>query len=347
LPKYASAREGFQLLRHNLMLPFGSSMRRIAEREQTADLTFWVYYGTIAHAREDMPLWMYKGICSIAPASLEFIGEYPARDSGVRVLAISMFGHPEEVSEQGMLSRMDRILQFNSFVGGSEIVLGGMLPNRLGALGITAPSPISFANEAGSVYGIVGAVEAEFIARGLVRGQDAIGIIGLGRIGGRVMRRLREFGHRLVALEKSREGTSERGRVVYTSESRYLLEQNTQIIIVITRTGDDIEEDAWAIPDGCVLFDETFPAISSRVVQNLEHKGCVVERVFLVGISASRAFGGYAVGEVPACLVQPMVRVAASKFAQAVQGQGESTQDWVDRIAANVLGLQPHYAQRP
>jgi hypothetical protein len=319
-------------------------MNRITEREGMADLTFWVYYGNETHVLRDMPLWMYRAVEHIFPSSLEFVGEYPSEVSGVRVLVVASFGHPEELSQKGMVDRMNRVADFNARVGGMEIVPGGVIPNSLRALGVQPVSPVSLENDRGPVFAITYAVEHEFSRKGLVRGQDAIAVIGIGRIGGLVMNRFRSTGHRVVAVEKTRRGTIKGERILYTNDSWYILEQDAQIIVVITRRGSDIAPDIKNFPVSATVFDESFPQIEQQDVYTLQTRGNTVARIFLTGIQASRAFGGYATNEIPACLVQPMVRVVAQKFERATQRTGESIQDWVDRVAGEVLGIRPNIA---
>ena len=240
------------------------------------------------------------------PLALLPIAYITPGDTGVRGVVLSMTNHPSRFSKEELEEVLRTVRTFAHVLGAGPIGLGGQIPSILNLRRLRRDS--SYVMGAfGSVHTVMATFEAVRELEGIVPEHLTVGVNGIGFLGRRVSRYMRDSGYRIVGYEP--EATRDiQGIGMLLTGNREELTQ-CGIVLNLAPKGDDLEEILPYLQEGVVVIDDTHPRPSDSTIRAVFRKG----RLYWAGmrktdVLITPSFPGRDPEEIPGCALETILR---------------------------------------
>jgi len=279
-------------------------MGPIMKRLRWIDLIFVVYPGTNADITAYTPAWFQRKFKNVFPLSV--IGIVSRGKKGKRGLIVTLSRNPDELSPDQLKELLRRMRNFAEITKASSVALAGRLPSILLANHITLEPPF-LTGERGSVFTVVETLQYVLATKDLSL-HDTIGVLGVGFIGGKVLRYLRDLGYTsLIGFDPLVKNPHENNHMILTNDFTFL--SRCQVVIVLTAKGSDVADAIPYLREGVIVVDDTHPQLPPLLVRRIrEKKGEVYKSVLgLEGVCFLPEMPGYHRQWLPGCVIEALV----------------------------------------
>jgi len=270
------------------------------------DFLFVVYPGTDSDVRAYAPLWFRKAMKEIF--SLSLIGIVCRGKEGKRGLIITLSCNPEEFSAEQLKNLYKEICVFANSCSAASIALAGRLPSIFISNQINLDYPF-LKGDRGTVFTVTESVKYILNAENISLG-STIGVLGVGFVGGKVLRRLREQGYTsLIGIDPRVENPYVNKHTILTGDLTFL--NRCDVVIVLTSRGSEATEAIPYLKEGAVVIDDTHPQLPYSLVKEIRKKGGKVYKAALGfrsnGVKIFPRLPGYNSKWLPGCVIESLV----------------------------------------
>ncbi len=215
-------------------------------------------------------------------------------------------------------------------LGAQKVALVGRLPKILFDYG----SPLFVDGKKGTVFSVIDTLEIILSRLRITKKDITVGVIGVGVIGNEVVKVLKGMGFGgIVAVDKKLGPAVTQEGVTMGSEATLLA--TSDIVIVLTSRGDDIEGAIGHLKNSVILLDDTYPFISKKnIVRIQQEKRGKIYKVAAVckGMLTFPKIPGFYRDWIPGCVVEAVVSlhgkdvfVDQAEFNEAARESGMHT----------------------
>lgn len=294
------------------------------------DFLFVVYPGTDGDVRAYAPLWFRKAMKEIFPLSL--IGIICRGKGGKRGLVITLSCNPEEFSAEQLKKLYKEICSFANSCRATSIALAGRLPSIFILNQINLDYPF-LKGDRGTLFTVTETVKYVLNAENLSP-DSTIGILGVGFVGGRVLRRLREQGYTsLIGIDPRVENPYVNKYTILTGDITLL--NRCDAVVILTARGSDAAKAIPYLKEGVIVIDDTHPQLPYSLVKEVQKKGGKVYKAALGfgsdGVKIFPRLPGYNSKWLPGCVIESLV---------VSNGYNGNTQERFDQKGREI-GLKP------
>lgn len=275
----------------------------VAKHLNLFQFLFVVYPGSQNNIRAYAPMWfqrIFKGVFRLSVIGIMTKGK---RTGG---LIVTLSDAPDELSQEEFMEIHERILQVGKKAGVASIALAGRLPTLLYQHGVPIEHPF-VKGDRGAVFTITETVLHLLEKKGLPY-DSTIGIVGLGYLGSRVARRLREMElPSIVGYDPRVRDLGVNHGFISTNDPAVL--KDCRIVVTLTPKGEDVASVLPWLPGGVIVVDDTHPQIPPSLIQQIQERGREVYRstLGLKGVRALPRLPGYHKNWLPGCVVEALV----------------------------------------
>lgn len=301
-------------------------IRPVVKRFKLIDMVFVVYPGTKKDTNAYVPLW-FQGIAK-RYFLFSVVGVITRGQGKKRGIVIAIAEDVDEFSVKELSGLIQQIRHLAGVMGVNSIALAGRLPGIFLANHISVDLPFRKGDQ-GTVFTVTETVR--YIAeRENISFSDTVGVLGVGFIGGKVLKRLRELGYQsLIGFDPRSKGSLNGSRITITSDLNLL--PKCKMVVVLTAKGSDIADSVPYLQKGTIVVDDTHPQLPPEIVRQIRSRSGKVYKTALglEGVNFIPSLPGYDRRWLPGCVIEALVN-----------GQIQRTQDSFD-LHGQELGLQP------
>lgn len=291
------------------------------------DMVFVVYPGTKRDINAYIPLW-FQGIAK-RYFLFSIVGLLTRGEGKKRGIVIALAEDISEFSPNKLSGLMGEMRKIADATGANSIALAGRLPGIFLANNISVDLPFRKGDQ-GTVFTVTETVRC-VAGRENISFTDTIGVLGVGFIGGKVLKRLRVLGYEsLIGFDPRNKGPLNGNRITITSDLNLL--PKCKMVVVLTAKGSDITDSIPYFKEGVVVVDDTHPQLPPEIVRQIRktQNGKVYKTALgLTGVNFVPRLPGYDKRWLPGCVIEALVN-----------GNTQKTQDSFD-FHGRELGLKP------
>lgn len=305
---------------------FWPLIRPVVKRLKLIDMVFVVYPGTKKDTNAYVPLW-FQGVAR-RYFLFSVVGLITRGQGRKRGIIIAIAEDAAEFSAGELSGLMAKIQQMADATGADSIALAGRLPGIFLANHIPVDLPFRKGDQ-GTVFTVTETVR--YVAeRENISFSNTVGVLGVGFIGGKVLKRLRELGYQsLIGFDPRSKGPLNGSRITITSDLNLL--PKCKMVVVLTAKGSDIADSVPYLQEGAIVVDDTHPQLPPEIVRQIRNRSGKVYKTALglEGVNFIPSLPGYDKRWLPGCVIEALVN-----------GQIQRTQDSFD-LHGQELGLRP------
>lgn len=306
-----------------LLLP---GMRLMVRKFRLVSFVFVVYPGTQTDITSYIPLWLHRRIRKILPLSV--LGISSGGNTRKRGLIITLMSEPEAFTREELSEMLGEMESFARSVGAGSIALAGRIPGVILAHGLPLNDPF-LKGDRGGVFTVTETLLYALKIEGLTS-KHTIGILGVGFLGGKVLRHLRDIGFSsLIGFDPRAKGGRDTNPIL-TNDPNMLTQ--CKVVVVLTGKGSDIADSIPYFSKGIIVIDDTHPQLPSTLVEQIRTHGGKIYKATL-GLEGVRFFPkipGYGAEWLPGCVIEAL---------NGHNGHNQTQQEFDQR--GRELGLRP------
>ena len=246
------------------------------------------------------------------PLSLLPIAHITPGDTGVRGVVFSMTNHPSRFSGEELEEILRTVRTFADALGAGPIGLGGQIPSILNLRRLRRDH--SYVMGAfGSVHTVMATVEAVREIEGIAPENLTVGVNGVGFLGRRVSRYMRDLGYQVVGYEPAATRDIQGIGMLLTGNREALTQCG--IVLNLAPQGDDLGGILPYLQEGVVVIDDTHPRPSDSTIRAVLQKGRLYwAGMKKTGVLITPSFPGRHEEEIPGCALETILRAMGSSI---------------------------------